>query len=53
MMNKEATAKAILEKIESTVGMSIRIEAFKKKMNDSKFIKEAAKFVGVQIIYRT
>jgi len=51
ILNKVATTEAIIKKAQTTSGMSINVEAFKKKIRSVKGLKECCKFVRCEPIY--
>jgi hypothetical protein len=50
-LNKTATIKNILARINSSIGYSIDIEKFNQKKNDEQFLIESAKFCNVEPVY--
>lgn len=50
-IDKAATAQAIIDKCFSSIGYSIDIDKFNKKRKTERFLKEAAKFCNVPIVY--
>lgn len=51
-VNKEATKKNIFNKINNTFGYGISdMEKFDKECEKVSFLKEAAEFVSVEVIY--
>jgi len=53
-LNRNATIQNILNKINSGIGMSIDISKFNERIKENDaddFIRDAAEFCGVKIIY--
>lgn len=52
--NKTATIKNIIAKVNQSIGISIDMEGFNKKIkavDGNEFVKEAAEFLDVEIVY--
>jgi len=50
-INKRATIKNILDKCNSSIRFSIDVDKFNKHPKDDKFLIEAAKFCGTDVVY--
>ena len=54
ILNKKATIQNILDRANRSIGISIDVAGFNKKAkakDGNSFVKEAAEFVGAEIVY--